>query len=63
MTDNSFEILTIGRVSVDLYPPEIGLSLSEIKSFDTCDQYTIQGGSTNDVYTADECFAVVVSQQ
>jgi 5-dehydro-2-deoxygluconokinase len=30
---NVFELLTIGRVSVDLYPPEIGLPLSKVKSF------------------------------
>lgn len=29
-----FEVLTIGRISVDLYPQGIGLSLSEVKSFD-----------------------------
>ncbi|MCH7669266.1 MAG: 5-dehydro-2-deoxygluconokinase [Acidobacteria bacterium] len=28
-----FEVITIGRVSVDLYPSEIGLPLSQVKSF------------------------------
>ena len=47
MTDNSFEVLTIGRVSVDLFPPEFGLSLSEIKSFDK-----FLGGSPTNVAVA-----------
>lgn len=34
MKDNVFELLTIGRVGVDLYPSEIGLPLSKVKSFD-----------------------------
>ena len=33
MKGNAFELLTIGRVGVDLYPPEIGLPLSKVKSF------------------------------
>ena len=47
MTDNLFEVLTIGRVGVDLYPPEIGLPLAEVKSFDK-----FLGGSPTNVAVA-----------
>ncbi|MFV2000487.1 MAG: 5-dehydro-2-deoxygluconokinase [Acidimicrobiia bacterium] len=47
MKDNGFELLTIGRVSVDLYPPEIGLPLSKVKSFDK-----FLGGSPTNVAVA-----------
>lgn len=47
MTEDSFELLTIGRVGVDLYPPEIGLPLSEVKSFDK-----FLGGSPTNVAVA-----------
>ncbi|MCH7581596.1 MAG: 5-dehydro-2-deoxygluconokinase [Acidobacteria bacterium] len=47
MKDNSFEVLTIGRVSVDLFPPKFGLSLSEIESFDK-----FLGGSPTNVAVA-----------
>lgn len=47
MSDGAFELLTIGRVSVDLYPPEIGLPLSEVKSFDK-----FLGGSPTNVAVA-----------
>ncbi len=43
----AFEVLTIGRVSVDLYPQETGLSLSEVKSFDK-----FLGGSPTNVAVA-----------
>ena len=47
MKDNVFELLTIGRVGVDLYPPEIGLSLSKVKSFEK-----FLGGSPTNVAVA-----------
>ena len=47
MTDNVFELVTIGRVGVDLYPPEIGLPLSKVKSFDK-----FLGGSPTNVAVA-----------
>ncbi|MEE9205791.1 MAG: 5-dehydro-2-deoxygluconokinase, partial [Acidimicrobiia bacterium] len=42
-----FEVLTLGRVGVDLYPPEIGLPLSQVKSFDK-----FLGGSPTNVAVA-----------
>lgn len=33
MTGRPFEVLTIGRVSVDLYPLQIGVPLAEVESF------------------------------
>ncbi|MGH8871237.1 MAG: 5-dehydro-2-deoxygluconokinase [Acidimicrobiia bacterium] len=33
MTGRPFEVLTIGRVSVDLYPQQIGVPLAEVESF------------------------------
>jgi len=42
-----FEVLTIGRVSVDLYPQEIGRSLSEVNTFDK-----FLGGSPTNVAVA-----------
>jgi len=45
--DNVFELLTIGRVGVDLYPPEIGLPLSKVTSFDK-----FLGGSPTNVAVA-----------
>jgi 5-dehydro-2-deoxygluconokinase len=50
--DNVFELLTIGRVGVDLYPPEIGLPLSKVRSFDK-----FLGGSPTNVAVAASCFA------
>lgn len=47
MTDNVFELVTIGRVSVDLYPLEIGVPLSRVKSFDR-----FLGGSPTNVAVA-----------
>jgi len=47
VTDNSFELLTIGRVGVDLYPPEIALPLSEVTSF-----HKFLGGSPTNVAVA-----------
>ena len=47
MKDNVFELLAIGRVGVDLYPPEIGLPLSKVKSFDK-----FLGGSPTNVAVA-----------
>jgi 5-dehydro-2-deoxygluconokinase len=44
---NVFELLTIGRVGVDLYPPEIGLPLSKVKSFEK-----FLGGSPTNVAVA-----------
>jgi len=43
----AFEVLTIGRVGVDLYPQETGLSLSDVKSFDK-----FLGGSPTNVAVA-----------
>jgi 5-dehydro-2-deoxygluconokinase len=45
--DNVFELLAIGRVGVDLYPPEIGLPLSKVKSFEK-----FLGGSPTNVAVA-----------
>ena len=47
MTDNVFELVTMGRVGVDLYPPEIGVPLSRVKSFDK-----FLGGSPTNVAVA-----------
>lgn len=47
MTGSVFEVLAIGRVSVDLYPPEIGLPLSQVASFDK-----FLGGSPTNVAVA-----------
>lgn len=47
MTEDMFEVLTLGRVGVDLYPPEIGLPLSQVKSFDK-----FLGGSPTNVAVA-----------
>ncbi|MFV1970670.1 MAG: 5-dehydro-2-deoxygluconokinase [Acidimicrobiia bacterium] len=47
VTGNAFEVLTIGRVGVDLYPPEIGLPLSKVTSFDK-----FLGGSATNVAVA-----------
>ena len=45
--DNTFELVAIGRVGVDLYPPEIGVPLSKVKSFDK-----FLGGSPTNVAVA-----------
>jgi 5-dehydro-2-deoxygluconokinase len=45
--DNVFELLAIGRVGVDLYPSEIGLPLSKVKSFEK-----FLGGSPTNVAVA-----------
>jgi 5-dehydro-2-deoxygluconokinase len=47
VTANVFELLAIGRVSVDLYPPEIGLPLAKVTSFDK-----FLGGSPTNVAVA-----------
>ena len=47
MTEDTLEVLTLGRVGVDLYPPEIGLPLSQVKSFDK-----FLGGSPTNVAVA-----------
>lgn len=47
MTGNAFEVLTIGRVGVDLYPSEVGLPLSKVTSFDK-----FLGGSPTNVAVA-----------
>ena len=44
---DTFDVLTLGRVGVDLYPPEIGLPLSQVKSFDK-----FLGGSPTNVAVA-----------
>jgi hypothetical protein len=36
VTGSVFEVLAIGRVSVDLYPPEIGLPLSQVATQLAC---------------------------
>jgi 5-dehydro-2-deoxygluconokinase len=33
MTDSRFDVLTMGRVSVDIYPLQIGVSLREVETF------------------------------
>ena len=43
----TFEVVTIGRVSVDLYPEQIGATLSEVRSFSKS-----LGGSTTNVAVA-----------
>ncbi len=53
--DDSFEVLTIGRVGVDLYPPGIGLPLSEVHSFDK-----FLGGSPINVAGAASRYATAV---
>lgn len=47
MTSDSFEVLTLGRVSVDLYPSQIGVSLSEVLTFEK-----FLGGSPTNVAVA-----------
>jgi 5-dehydro-2-deoxygluconokinase len=33
MTTETFDVITMGRVSVDLYPQQVGVSLAEVESF------------------------------
>ena len=47
VTGSDFEVLTLGRVSVDLYPSEIGLPLSQVSSF-----HKFLGGSPTNMAVA-----------
>jgi 5-dehydro-2-deoxygluconokinase len=49
--DRVFELLATGRIGVDLYPPEIGLPLSKVESFEK-----FLGGSPTNVAVAASCF-------